>query len=320
MQAKLQRRRQELTQTTPDQPVDDEAMYYKRAGECPKGRVYGLGLLGRKKRRYADADASTSQLPCLNGSDWGTSDELIFEDEITIVGTRKCAAGSRGGLSPNHLPLLPLLHQPPPHPPRPPLPLILGGLQVPRPPRHLLRFLAICTFDPRYIDFVGDDALIALSLACPYLTLLHLADPLSLSGSRPDSESYAFAAEDARITAPALEEVFRRLTSLEELVLHVGQNVRDSGHALEALDSNCLELKSLKLGHFHGVCFGVTSKLDGVAVCKGLECLSLRNCGDLTDSGLMAIALGCHRFGDIFMGAMLSRVWDLLLGPVETPA
>ncbi|KAK9086674.1 hypothetical protein Syun_029068 [Stephania yunnanensis] len=62
MQAKLQRRRHELTQTTPDQPVDDEAVYYKVKCECPKGRVYGLGSLGRKKRRYADADASTSQL------------------------------------------------------------------------------------------------------------------------------------------------------------------------------------------------------------------------------------------------------------------
>ncbi|KAK9083079.1 hypothetical protein Scep_029550 [Stephania cephalantha] len=62
-EAKLQRRRQELTQTTPDQPVDDEAVYYKVAGECPKGRVYGLESLGRKKRRYVDHDASTSQHP-----------------------------------------------------------------------------------------------------------------------------------------------------------------------------------------------------------------------------------------------------------------
>ncbi|KAK9111894.1 hypothetical protein Scep_019413 [Stephania cephalantha] len=61
MQGKLQRRRQELTQTTSDQPVDDEAVYYKVVGECPKGRVYGLRSLGRKKRRYADVDASTSQ-------------------------------------------------------------------------------------------------------------------------------------------------------------------------------------------------------------------------------------------------------------------
>ncbi|KAK9132020.1 hypothetical protein Scep_011548 [Stephania cephalantha] len=51
-----------LTQTTPDQPVDDEVVYYKLAGECPKGRVYyGLGSLGRKKRRYADPGASTTK-------------------------------------------------------------------------------------------------------------------------------------------------------------------------------------------------------------------------------------------------------------------
>ncbi|KAK9096761.1 hypothetical protein Sjap_022258 [Stephania japonica] len=38
---------------TPDQSVDDEAVYLNVAGECPKGRVYGLGSLERKKRRYA---------------------------------------------------------------------------------------------------------------------------------------------------------------------------------------------------------------------------------------------------------------------------
>ncbi|KAK9106603.1 hypothetical protein Syun_022614 [Stephania yunnanensis] len=65
--AKLQRRRHELTQTTPDQPVDDEAVYYKVAGKCPKGRVYGLGSLGRKKRRYADDDASTSYMLAQRG-------------------------------------------------------------------------------------------------------------------------------------------------------------------------------------------------------------------------------------------------------------
>ncbi|KAK9083708.1 hypothetical protein Scep_030179 [Stephania cephalantha] len=60
--AKLQRRRHELTQATPDQPMDDEAVYFNVAGECPKGCVYGLGSLGRKRRRYADTGASTSQL------------------------------------------------------------------------------------------------------------------------------------------------------------------------------------------------------------------------------------------------------------------
>ncbi|KAK9107619.1 hypothetical protein Syun_023630 [Stephania yunnanensis] len=55
--------RQELTQATPDQLMDDEAVYYNVPGECPKGRVYGLGSLGRKKRRYANLGISTSQLP-----------------------------------------------------------------------------------------------------------------------------------------------------------------------------------------------------------------------------------------------------------------
>ncbi|KAK9107994.1 hypothetical protein Syun_024005 [Stephania yunnanensis] len=52
-----------LTQATPNQSVDDEAVYLNVAGECPKGRVYGLGSLGRKKRRYADPGASMSQMP-----------------------------------------------------------------------------------------------------------------------------------------------------------------------------------------------------------------------------------------------------------------
>ncbi|KAK9099000.1 hypothetical protein Syun_026045 [Stephania yunnanensis] len=61
LKANLQSRRQELTQTTLDQPVDDKAVYYKVAGKCPKGRVYGLGSLGRKKRRYAYPGASTTR-------------------------------------------------------------------------------------------------------------------------------------------------------------------------------------------------------------------------------------------------------------------
>ncbi|KAK9169110.1 hypothetical protein Syun_001250 [Stephania yunnanensis] len=43
-----------------DYTGDDEAVYYKVAGECPKGHVYSLRLLGRKKRKYIDHDASTS--------------------------------------------------------------------------------------------------------------------------------------------------------------------------------------------------------------------------------------------------------------------
>ncbi|KAK9087159.1 hypothetical protein Syun_029553 [Stephania yunnanensis] len=43
--------------------LDDEAVYYKVAGDCPKGCVYSLRSLWRKKRRYVDRDASTSQHP-----------------------------------------------------------------------------------------------------------------------------------------------------------------------------------------------------------------------------------------------------------------
>ncbi|KAK9125278.1 hypothetical protein Scep_014124 [Stephania cephalantha] len=75
---------------------------------------------------------------------------------------------------------------------------------------NLLRFLAVCTFDPRYIDFVADPA--HISLSCPKLTLLHLADPTSLSPSRGDFDSDSFAGEDARISVVAIEEVFQRLT------------------------------------------------------------------------------------------------------------
>ncbi|KAK9126566.1 hypothetical protein Scep_015412 [Stephania cephalantha] len=81
IQAKLQRRHLELTQATPDQPVDDEAVYLNVAGECPKGRVYGLGSLGRKNRRYADPGASTSQMR-----------EMVPRAEFDIVAKqlRKC--------------------------------------------------------------------------------------------------------------------------------------------------------------------------------------------------------------------------------------
>ncbi|KAK9162601.1 hypothetical protein Syun_003503 [Stephania yunnanensis] len=58
---------QELTQTTPDQPVDDEAVYYKVAGDYPKGCVYSLRSLWRNKRRYVDPDASTSQVLAQRG-------------------------------------------------------------------------------------------------------------------------------------------------------------------------------------------------------------------------------------------------------------
>ncbi|KAJ8532163.1 hypothetical protein K7X08_012086 [Anisodus acutangulus] len=39
----------------------------------------------------------------------------------------------------------------------------------------------------------------------------------------------------------------------------------------------------------------IESKLDGVALCERLQCLSIRNVGDLNDMGLIAIGRGCSR-------------------------
>ncbi|KAK9083795.1 hypothetical protein Scep_030266 [Stephania cephalantha] len=91
-EGKLQRKRQELTQTTPDQPMDNEAVYYKVAGECPKGRVYSLRSLGRKKRRYVDPDASTSQHPQgVVGGGAGDGADLLYYvgDDFIVMETPK---------------------------------------------------------------------------------------------------------------------------------------------------------------------------------------------------------------------------------------
>ncbi|KAK9118791.1 hypothetical protein Scep_016884 [Stephania cephalantha] len=68
--AKLVRRCEEHTQATPDQSIDEEQLYYDAAGSCPKGRVYGLGSLVRKTRRYVDPGASTSQEPMVRRSEF----------------------------------------------------------------------------------------------------------------------------------------------------------------------------------------------------------------------------------------------------------
>ncbi|KAK9140038.1 hypothetical protein Scep_009719 [Stephania cephalantha] len=53
----LVRRREEHTQATPDQPIDEKQLYYDATRECSKGRVYGLGSLAKRKRRYEDPGA-----------------------------------------------------------------------------------------------------------------------------------------------------------------------------------------------------------------------------------------------------------------------
>ncbi|KAJ4703655.1 F-box protein MAX2-like [Melia azedarach] len=158
---------------------------------------------------------------------------------------------------------------------------------------NLRQLLATCIFDHRFIGFVGDNTLLSMASNCPRLSLLHLVDSTSLSNARADPTDERNPTEDARISHTALGDFFTALPWLEDLVLDVCNNVRDSWSVLELLNSKCPRLKSLKLGHFHGICRGIDSRPDGVALCRGLESLSIKNSADLTDCGLIAISLGC---------------------------
>ncbi|GMP67485.1 hypothetical protein CsSME_00027457 [Camellia sinensis var. sinensis] len=163
----------------------------------------------------------------------------------------------------------------------------------------LRQFLVACMFDHRYIGFVTDETLLSISSNCPNLSVLHLVDTSALLSSRGDPNDEGFTAEDAVIGTAALIDMFSGLPLLEELVLDVCKNVRDSRRALEELNLKCTKLRSLKLGQFHGVCTAnessLESRLDGIALFQGLEALSIKNSADLTDLGLIAIARGCSR-------------------------
>ncbi|XP_038981437.1 F-box/LRR-repeat MAX2 homolog A-like [Phoenix dactylifera] len=166
--------------------------------------------------------------------------------------------------------------------------------------RHLL---APCVFDPRYIDSVGDEALVAVAANCPRLSILHLAEPSAVfpaahaPNAQPDTEG--FAPHDARITAAGLEALFAALPLLEDVAVDLCQNVRDAGPALEALSERCPKIASLSLGGFHGVCRAAGLYLDGVALCGRLESLRIKNSADLTDASLVAIARGCSRLSKL---------------------
>lgn len=160
---------------------------------------------------------------------------------------------------------------------------------------NLTHLLIACMFDPRYVGFVGEEALLSVPNNCPKLTLLHLADTTSLGSTRGNPNHDGYTSEDARISHVTLVEFFSGLPLIEELVLDVCKNVRDSGLALEVLGSKCPKLRVLKLGQFHSVCMAVGSNLDGVAFCQGLESLSIKNSADLDDMRLIEIGRGCGR-------------------------
>ncbi|EEF33863.1 F-box/LRR-repeat MAX2 homolog A isoform X1 [Ricinus communis] len=160
---------------------------------------------------------------------------------------------------------------------------------------NLTKFLVACMFDPSYLGFTGDETLLAVAANCPKLSVLHLVDTSSLGNIRSDPEDEGYSGDDARVSVNGLVDFFSGLPLLEELVLRVCKNVRDSFVALEALNSRCPKLKVLELVQFHGVCMAVESQLDGVALCSGLKSLSIKKCADLTDMGLIEIARGCCR-------------------------
>ncbi|KAL5147758.1 F-box/LRR-repeat MAX2 A [Glycine soja] len=158
---------------------------------------------------------------------------------------------------------------------------------------NLEHFLAVCNFDRRYIGSVSDDTLVSIASNCPKLSLLHLADTSSFSSRREEDEG--FDGEDASISRAALMTLFSGLPLLEELVLDVCKNVRESSFAFEVVGSKCPNLRVLKLGQFQGICLAFESRLDGIALCHGLQSLSVGNCADLDDMGLIEIARGCSR-------------------------
>lgn len=162
--------------------------------------------------------------------------------------------------------------------------------------RNLEELFAVCVFDPRYMDCVGDEALVTLARNCSRIRILHLVDATAFGGLRGDPDD-SFSSENAKITRQGLEDMFWNLPLLEDLVLDISQNVIDSGPALEFLGSHCKNIRSLKLGQFHGVCKG--PQPDGVALCTNLEALFIKNCADLSDTGLAAIAAGCIRLGKL---------------------
>ncbi|KAK9155218.1 hypothetical protein Sjap_002698 [Stephania japonica] len=50
--------------------MDEMALYYDVVGDFPKGRVYSLGSLGSRRRRYDYPGASMSQEPMVSCSEF----------------------------------------------------------------------------------------------------------------------------------------------------------------------------------------------------------------------------------------------------------
>jgi hypothetical protein len=152
---------------------------------------------------------------------------------------------------------------------------------------NLRKLVAPCLFNPRYVDFVSDDALLSVATSCPKLTVLRLHEPFE-----PSDTSQR---EDAAITVAGMIAFFAALPGLEDFMLDLRHNVLEAAPAMEALARRCSRIKFLSLGCFQGLCKASWLHLDGVAVCGALESLCMKNCQDLTDASLAAIGRGCGR-------------------------
>ncbi|XP_062228087.1 F-box/LRR-repeat MAX2 homolog isoform X2 [Phragmites australis] len=152
---------------------------------------------------------------------------------------------------------------------------------------NLRKLVAPCVFNPRYVDFVGDDALLSIAASCPKLTVLRLREPFEPA---PNGQR-----EDAAITVAGMIAFFAALPGLEDFTLDLRHNVLEAAPAMEALARRCPRIMFLTLGCFQGLCKASWLHLDGVAVCGALESLCVKNCQDLTDASLATIGRGCGR-------------------------
>lgn len=147
------------------------------------------------------------------------------------------------------------------------------------------------------MDFVNDETLRKLATNCPHLTTLHLVDPTPINlNNNPGAVNNLPEDNPSAITPACLETLFSSLP-LTDFSLDLSHPILEVAPALEALGQRRAGplVKNLKLGYFQGVCKGKWLHLDGVAVCGGLESLCLKNCADLSDASLSAIARGCTR-------------------------
>ncbi|KAJ4789035.1 F-box protein MAX2 [Rhynchospora pubera] len=170
--------------------------------------------------------------------------------------------------------------------------------------QNLRQLIVPCVFNPRYPDFaINNETLVNLAANCPHLQTLHLVDNKPVN-NHPNA-NYSMESNPSVITAANLEALLCSLPLLTDFSLNLSNpNLNVS---LETLGyPRTSRIKNLKLGNFEGIWKGQRSNLDGIALCDGLEILSLKNCVYMSDENLVAIACGCARLTKIELNRCLS--------------